>query len=157
VTGLETQKHCYVSDLIREQNLSFIAISETVRKSFHDFFPKNLCGENYIWHVKEPVCHSRGILLGVNLDVYDIGGIDEGDFYVKFKLHNKNDSFKWALVAVYGPTQDDRKEAFLTKLVHVVSHDTLAIVIGGDFNITRHPNEKIKVVLYNDGLSYLMR
>jgi hypothetical protein len=59
-------------------------------------------------------------------------------------------------VAIYGPAQDGRKEAFLTELVQVVSHKTLPIVIGGDFNIMRHPNEK-KIVLYSDDLSYLTR
>ena len=33
--------------------------------------------------------------MGIDLNVYDIGAIDEGDFYVKFLLSNKNDGFKW--------------------------------------------------------------
>ena len=39
--------------------------------------------------------HGRfgGILLGVDLGVFDIGAIDEGDFYVKFLLRNKSDGF----------------------------------------------------------------
>jgi hypothetical protein len=36
--------------------------------------------KNYIWHMKEPVGHSRGILLGVDLDVCDIGGTDKVTF-----------------------------------------------------------------------------
>ena len=91
----DPKKHRFVSDLTKEHNLSFIAISETVRKSFTDSFLRNLCGgKNYIWHVKEPRGHSGGILLGIDLDVYDIGAIDEGEFRVKFTLCNKNDCFK---------------------------------------------------------------
>ncbi|KAL5675545.1 hypothetical protein ACJX0J_011676 [Zea mays] len=56
-----------------EQNLSFIAISETVKRS------------NFIWHTKEPSGHSGGILMGIDMDIYDIGAIDEGDFYTIFK------------------------------------------------------------------------
>jgi hypothetical protein len=41
--------------------------------------------------------------LGIDLDVYDIEAIDEGDFYVKFHLCTKEDIFKCALVAIYGP------------------------------------------------------
>jgi hypothetical protein len=37
--------------------------------------------------------------------VYDIGAIDERDYYVKFHLCNKEDYFKWALHAIYGPAQ----------------------------------------------------
>jgi hypothetical protein len=42
------------------------------------------------------------MLLGVDLRTFDIGAIDEGDFYIKFHLCNKVDDYKWALVVVYG-------------------------------------------------------
>jgi hypothetical protein len=57
-------------------------------------------------------------------------------------LCNKNDSFKWALVAVYGPAQDDQKTLFLTELVNTCSNENLPVLIGGDFNILRSPEEK---------------
>jgi hypothetical protein len=72
----------------------------------------------------------------------DIGVIDEGDYYVKFYLCNKSDSFKWVLVVVYGPVQDDQKEKFLAELVHMCSHENLPLLMGGDFNILRHSAEK---------------
>jgi exonuclease III len=141
----DPMKHRFVSDLSKEHTLSFVAISETVRKSFSDSFLRNLSGgRNFIWHTKEPTGRSGGILLGVDLDVFDIGAIDEGEFYVKFKVCNKSDSFKWALTVVYGPAQFERKEAFLTELVQMANHETLPILIGGDFNILRHPHEKNK-------------
>jgi hypothetical protein len=74
--------------------------------------------------------------------VYDIGSIDEGDFYVKFHLCTKDDSFKWALIAIYGPAQVGLKEQYLTELVHMCSPEQLPILIGGDFNILRHRREK---------------
>ena len=40
--------------------------------------------------------------MGVNLDNLDVGSIEEGDFFVKFKLRSRKDDFKWVLVAVYG-------------------------------------------------------
>ena len=91
----DPKKHRFISDTTKEENLNFIAISETVRRSFTDSFLKNLCGgRNYIWHCKEPVGRSGGILLGIDLDVFDIGLIKEGDFFVKFHLCNKVDDFK---------------------------------------------------------------
>ena len=51
-------------------------------------------------------------MLGVNLGVYDIGAIDEGNFNCKFRLQNKEYGFIWALFVVYGPTQDDLKNDF---------------------------------------------
>jgi hypothetical protein len=58
------------------------------------------------------------MLLGVDLQFFDIGAIDEGDYYIKLHLCNKSDDFKWALVVVYGPAQSGHKESFLTELVH---------------------------------------
>jgi hypothetical protein len=99
---------------------------------------------DFFWHCKDPQVQSGGILVGDDLDVFDIGSIDKGDFYVKFHLCNKDTYFKWALVAVYAPAQDPQKEQFLTELVHMMSHETLPVLMGGDFNILRHANEKNK-------------
>ena len=113
-------------------------------------------GRNFLWHCKEPRGRSGAILLGIDLDVYDIGAIDEGDFYVKFHLCNKNNSFKWALVEVYGPEQDNFKESFLSELVNMCRHEALPIMLGGDFNIIRKLDVKTMTDLTIDGLSYLM-
>ncbi len=71
-----------------------------------------------------------------------MSSIDEGDFYVKFHVRNKEDAFQWILVAVYGATQEEYKEAFLTELVNSCRKEALPMVIGGDFNIIRKPQEK---------------
>jgi hypothetical protein len=77
------------------------------------------------------------MLLGVNISFFDIGEIEEGDFFIKFKLRNKQDGFQWFLVSIYGATQQEFKEVFLTELVHLCSKETLPLLIGGDFNIIR--------------------
>jgi hypothetical protein len=91
-------------------------------------------------------------LVGIDLDAFDIGVIDEGDFYVKFHLCNKENNFKWMLVAVYGPTQIPLKEQFLTELVHMISHERLPVLVGGDFNILRHAHEKTRIISIVVGL-----
>ena len=138
----DPKNHRFTSDLTKELDLSFIAISGTGRKQFSNTFLKNLCaGRDFLWHTKEPRGRSGGILMGIDLNVFDIGAIDEGDFYVKFLLSNKNDGFKWSLVCVYGPAQDNLKEQFLAELVSMVSHETVPILIRGDFNILRSAKE----------------
>jgi hypothetical protein len=82
--------------------------------------------------------------MGVDLNVFDIGAIDKGDFYVKFHLCNKSDEFKWARVCVYDPAQNDHKERFLAELVHMCSHVSLPVLIRGDFNLLRYPRDKNK-------------
>ena len=89
-----------------------------------------------------PHGRSGGILLGADLNYFDIGAIDEGDFYVKFILRDKFDGFKFALYVVYGLTQHNNKEAFLVEMAHTCSRESLPYLIGGDFNIMRHPDNK---------------
>nr|AAR01724.1 hypothetical protein [Oryza sativa Japonica Group] len=126
-----------------EHQLDFIALSETVKKDFAPGTLKNLCaGKDFLWHCKAPSGRSGGLLLGINLLNFDVGLIDEGDFYVKFHLCNRADKFKWALVLVYGLAQNENKDKFLAELVNMCSRETLPILIGGDFNILRSPNEK---------------
>jgi hypothetical protein len=81
-------------------------------------------------------------LLGVNIDWLDVGGIEEGEFFVKFRVRDRRCDFKWVLVDVYGAAQPEFKEAFLTELVQACSSENLPLCIGGDFNIIRNSSEK---------------
>lgn len=47
-----------------------------------------------MWHSKTHRGRPGGILLGIDLQTFDSGAIDEGDFYVKFHLRNKVDDYK---------------------------------------------------------------
>jgi hypothetical protein len=66
-----------------------------------------------------PRGRSGGMLLGVDLQIFNIGAIEEGDYYIEFCLCSKVDDYKWALVLVYGPAQDEFKESFLAELVNM--------------------------------------
>jgi hypothetical protein len=119
----DPNKHKFIGDLTKEHDLNFIALSETGWSDFGPRFLKKLCiGRDYLWHSKAPVGRSGGMLLEIDLHFYDIGAIDEGEFYIKFHLCNKADNYKWALALVYGPAQSEHKEWFLAKLVNTCSH-----------------------------------
>jgi hypothetical protein len=76
------------------------------------------------------------------MDSMDIGSIDDGDFFVKFRLRDRKSDFKWVLVAVYGAAQPEFKESFLAELVRSCRSEKLPLCIGGDFNIMRSSREK---------------
>ena len=136
-------KHSFLSNTVKEQHIDFIAIMETGRSDFHASALRHLCGGlEYMWHIMSPRGRSGGMLVGVNTRIFDIGSIVEGDFYTKFVLKNKEDGFTWALLAVYGPAQEDLKSAFLSELAHICTAETYPILIGGDFNIMRKPEDK---------------
>jgi exonuclease III len=136
-------KHRFLAELVKEEQINFIALSETGRDSFPDHVLKNLCGgRDFLWHAMAPHGRSGGILLGVDLMIFDIGAISEGDFYVKFTLRCKANDFKFVLYAVYGPAQCPNKGAFLSELANSCSKESLPYIVGGDFNIMRSPEEK---------------
>jgi hypothetical protein len=129
--------------MAREYNLEFIALLETCKNDFSREVRDNFSGgRNFIWHWTKPHGRSGGIFLGVNLEGLDIGSIEKGDFFVKFRLRNRKDDFKWVLVAVYGAAQPEFKESFLTELVQSCSKENIPLCVGGDFNIIRNRNEK---------------
>jgi hypothetical protein len=64
----------FLSDTSQKQNLYFIALLETCEKDFAQSTLNNFSGgRNFLWHWTTPHGMSGGILLGVNLDVLDIG------------------------------------------------------------------------------------
>jgi hypothetical protein len=69
----DPNKHNIISDLTKENNLNFIAISETGRSDFLPRFLKNICSErDYLWHSKALRGRSSGMLRGVDLQIFDI-------------------------------------------------------------------------------------
>lgn len=77
----DLKKHRFLSDLTKEHDLDFIALSETRRDSFTQSLLNNFCArKDFLWHVKPPRGRSGGMLVGVNLLVFDFGEIEEGDF-----------------------------------------------------------------------------
>ena len=115
---MRTKKYRFLSDLTKEKNLDFIAVSETGRANFPQSTLNTICaGSDFLWHGMAPRGRSGGMILGVNLLTFDIGQIEEGDFFIRFMLRHKEDDFKFNLISVYGPAQVDLKSQFLSELV----------------------------------------
>jgi hypothetical protein len=95
----------------------------------------------------------RHILLGMDMDKFDIQNIVHGNFYLKFKVKNKSDNFEWILIALYGTSQEEEKESFLQELVQTCNIESLPLIIG-DFNIIRSPHENNNN-RYNDKWPFL--
>ena len=139
----DCKKYRFLSDLTKEKNLDFIALSETGRANFPQSTLNNICaGRDFIWHCMAPRGRSGGMILGIHLLTFDIGEIEEEEFFIRFKVRHREDDFKFNLISVYGPAQQEYKSHFLSEIVRVCSKEALPIVIGGDFNIIRRPDEK---------------
>jgi hypothetical protein len=139
----DTGKHLFISETIREQKLDFITLLETGRSNFSSSFLRYLAGgQDFVWFCLPPHGRSGGILAGFNSNSLMVKKVDPGDFSVKFHLRSKLDGFEWAFVAVYGAAQDAHKPPFLAELVRICENETLPMLVGGDFNIIRSPQEK---------------
>jgi exonuclease III len=142
----DTKKYRFLSELTKEKSLDFIALSETGRASFPANTLNTICaGRDFIWHCMAPRGRSGGMILGIHLLTFDIGEIEEGEFFIRFKLRYKEHDFKFNLISIYDPAQVDQKANFLSEVVRVCSKDTIPIIIGGDFNIIHRPDEKNSV------------
>ena len=82
------------------------------------------------------------MLIGVNTTTIQVSNVDVGDFCVKLYVKSRCDGFEWVLVSVYGAAQDEHKPMFLSELVRLCENEPLPMLVGGDFNILRKPEEK---------------
>jgi hypothetical protein len=57
------------------------------------------------------------MLMGINQQFFEVESIVDEDYHIKFVVKNKVDDFRWALLSVYGATQQEHKEHFLSELV----------------------------------------
>jgi hypothetical protein len=117
--GLRDQvKPRFLFDSTREHKLDFIAIIESKRKYVNPQELAHLCAnKNFSWYWTPPRGNSAGILVGVDLDKFQIQNIVRGNFFMKFKLDNTDDNFEWLLIAVNGTAKEVEKEDFLSELV----------------------------------------
>jgi hypothetical protein len=142
-------------EFTKEKNLDFIVLSKTGRANFPQTTLNNICiGRDFLWHCMALKGRSGGMILGIHLLTFDIGEIEEGDFYIRFKVRHKEEDFRFSLIAVYGLVQAEHKSYFLSEMVRVCSKEALPIIIGGDFNIIQSPDEKNNAN-YNDRWTFM--
>jgi hypothetical protein len=88
-------KSGFISQTTKEENLYFICLQETRQSDFSANELKHFrAGKEFIWSWTKPKGRSGGILVGVNVENFDIADISQGDFYIKFRLRNKNNNFE---------------------------------------------------------------
>jgi exonuclease III len=133
----------FLADLLRDQQLDFIGLQETIKKDYSPAFFRRIDprGE-FDWKWINSVGRSGGILGGFRLSRFTICDTSVGKFYIKATLSDLKLSVKWCLVIVYGAAQSCDKEEFLVELGNVCSNQTLPLLVGGDFNLLRFSSKK---------------
>jgi hypothetical protein len=98
--------------------------------------------QDYLWMWNPSKGKSRGILVGILLERFDVGSFTPREFMLEMNLWDKVLKIKWNLLVVYGAAQEEKKLAFLAELSHFCASNIEPMIIGGDFNIIRFVKEK---------------
>ena len=144
----QDHKKRYVREMIMDQKLDFIGLSETIKQDFTKNELHNLCGgRNFQWSWNPPRGMSGGILVGVNKDMFNVENIEKGQYFLRMLVFDKNIKMHWNLVTVYGDAQKEGKASFLAELARLYHDNPLPCLVGGDFNIISNGKEKNKPML----------
>ena len=152
-----------IKDYIRKERIDIVFLQETLKQNFSDLELSSLeSGEKFFWHWKGSDSRSGGLLLGIKDSILEVGGVDQGDFFISAKLLHRASNFKFEFIGVYGPADHVRSAEFLSELEQKVSSCQIPVVIGGDFNLIRGARDKNnnninwpRVGLFNDCIARL--
>jgi hypothetical protein len=94
------------------------------------------------WMVLPAFGASGGIL--VMWDKCAVERVEEavGTFSISYKFKSTLDQFIWAFSGVYGPNADSDNYLW-EELSRILSWWEISWCIGGDFNVTHFPNERV--------------
>src|SRR3954465_7468243 len=93
----------FISENISPLKVDYIGFQGTKKDSFSNSFLKNLLGNrNFAWNFLPSQGTAGGILVGVNLDLFDVVSWDIRSFSVSVVLKNKVTAFTGRITTVYG-------------------------------------------------------
>jgi exonuclease III len=88
-------------------------------------------------------------------DMFDVTEKELGEFMIRTLVIQKESGFIWNFINVYGATQNDQKQKFLSELSSFCSKCSHPMLIGGDFNILRKDSDKNSLVVPISGVPFL--
>lgn len=137
----------FLKNLILEYKFHFIGLQETMIADCNDSLLRKFdYNQDYLWKWNDSKGKSGGILVGINIERFDVGSFKQGEFMLQMNLWDKEVRVKWNLLIVYG-AEEENKISFLSELSRFCASNNEPILIGGDFNMIRYSNEKkIKVM-----------
>jgi hypothetical protein len=88
-----------------------------IKSSFTDHELKSLePGDAFHWSWVAASGHSGGLLLGFKDSVFEVGSIDQGQFFISAVVLQHSSKFIFEFIGVYGPADHARTSDFLQEL-----------------------------------------
>jgi hypothetical protein len=144
VRGLNgSDKRLKVRNLLRRWKADIICLQETKMAYISGSFVRSVWSCPYAdWCYLASRGTAGGILLMWDRRVVEKMEMYVGEFVVACSFRNVADSFSWAFAGVYGPHYISSRRLLWEELAGLMSWWELPWCIGGDFNVTRFPNER---------------
>lgn len=133
----------FLKNLILDKKFHFIGLQETMIPECNDSLLRKFdMNQEYLWMWNSSRGKSGGILVGIQIQRFDVGSFKQGEFMLQMNLSDKELKTKWNLLVVYGAAQEENKIKFLAELSYFCASNVEPILIGGDFNTIRYSYEK---------------
>jgi hypothetical protein len=114
-----------VNDLLCKNKPDIIALSETKKEDYSPACLKSIANFHvFEWCWLPAKGTAGGILVGVNLDMFNIFSWYKGKYYVLVSLKSEKDKFVWNFVAIYGTTYEEHKQEFIDELMSLTQNLT---------------------------------
>jgi exonuclease III len=130
-------------ELVKDFRVDIVCLQETIKREFSDAELRRISGGcDFKWHMVPVRGHSRGLLVGVRMDSFDIVEVDKGIYFCSSVVVQKSTGHCFEIINVYGPTQHEFSEEFIGELTVKLMSCPYPVVLGGDFNLIREVCEK---------------
>jgi hypothetical protein len=103
--------------------LDYIGFQETKKQQFSDIYLKCVLGnKNFAWKHLPSVGSAGGILVGINLDLFDVLAWEIKNFSVTVVARNKILGLVVRITIVYGSPYEEKKDEFISELHELFQH-----------------------------------
>ena len=141
----DRNKRKLIKALIRSQNVDLVCLQETKMIEMSLGVVRSLgVGRFLEWGDLDARGAAREVVVFWDNRVLELMGLEVGLFSISCRFKNVEDGFRWTFSRVYGPTLKRYREAFWEELRAIRGLWTDPWCIGGDFNMIRFPNERIR-------------
>lgn len=96
---------------LHAEKLDFIGIQETIKSSISVVDLRSIGGDDFTWNWLSANGRSRGILVGVWLESFNVSRV-----FISVVVVQRNNQFRWELVIVYGSADHSKSVDFLVEL-----------------------------------------
>lgn len=148
---------------ILESNYDIVIIQETKREVFdisyiRKFYPSNFDAFCFLPSVGASV----GILVAWKSSVFIGTELFQNNFAISVEFSSVQSNDSWILTSVYGPCDNEGKEAFMNWFENIQMPEDVDWLVLGDFNLYRKPEDRNRLrgnvadmLLFNSAISAL--